>query len=540
LISATNWIAPWNNDFTGRSVEDEHGHGTAVAGVAGATVNNAPPFGVASPGGPGAEAQTLVNLRIAVDDHPAVSAGVAAIWYATEHQIPVLNMSWGKCVRPIGARDDEELYPLRDALHNAFLLGHLCVAASGNAIDPLGHCPGGSAAYPAGFDRFVLGVGHVASNDTRTVFLEGHYLDVVTPGGARPGGTTEIATTCWSEGYSDFHDGVMTGCYCLSSDLGYCSYFGGTSASSPLAAGIAALLWTLVPSLGNEDIEQVLIRTAMDKGTSGWDPQYGWGLVRADAAMNFVHGNNVFETESATGFDSFAFTGIHRTQKFRNVPGMIGTPNVWRETIVSVWKLSKTVSFTNYNGQDPLEGKAWARGRLCSAWKDTTYYDWKWEANWAKMENIGNETADVYGYIYQVWNADSTQFIGWFPFDPYGIQPSQISWAYAYIRPAAQGREVPDEPPAVALLAPRLWSVPGPDRTSVIHFILPVSTKTAIEIFDVSGRLIKSWIPAEYSSGEHMLPWDGLFDNGSRAGVGIYPVKLVAGEHVVAKKIVLY
>ena len=62
----------------------------------------------------------------------------------------------------------------------------------------------------------------------------------------------------------------------------------GTSFSSPYAAGVAALVFAADPSLSADQVEQVLADTAKDRGASGYDTTYGWGLVDAAAAVAAV------------------------------------------------------------------------------------------------------------------------------------------------------------------------------------------------------------------------------------------------------------
>jgi hypothetical protein len=489
--------------------EDESGHGTAVAGLATATTNNY--FGVAAPGGGWGEPypnETLVNLNVWGAWDPDGEQIIAAIEYATKNQIPVLNMSFGTSDRDIWG----SLFGIRNALKNAFVQGVLPVASTGNRV-------GGGESYPAAFDRFVLGVGHVLKDGTRNDWNAGYFVDVVAPGGA------EIVTTCAGGGYHVY---------------GQCGYFTGTSASSPLAAGIAALLWSLEPSLINEDIMHVLPATALDYGPAGWDSAYGWGLVRADSAMRFVSCDHVLQTGSALGHNDYEDLG-GRVQEFRNVTGINNLADSWRITWAHLWKFSQTVPFDAFTFEDPPHGKAWPRGRLCSTWKDTLWYDLNWEANWADTTNVGINTMDMHGYVYQVWNADSTEFLGWYPFNPRAIGAQPLNWRYAYIVPAETSRRVPDGPEESTVLVSdmRLWSTPAPDRTAIIHFILPKPVRAAVEVFDVSGRLVRAWPETPYPAGRHRLTWDGRFDNGDPASAGVYPIRFVATDRVVTGKVVL-
>lgn len=60
--------------------------------------------------------------------------------------------------------------------------------------------------------------------------------------------------------------------------------FGGTSASSPIAAGVAAFVLSIRDDLGPQELEAHLRATAVDLGDSGWDEKFGWGLPNARAA----------------------------------------------------------------------------------------------------------------------------------------------------------------------------------------------------------------------------------------------------------------
>src|SRR5262249_1817507 len=96
----------------------------------------------------------------------------------------------------------------------------------------------------------------------------GTWIDVVAPGGVQLGKTTDTGV------------------------VGYDCNFGGTSASAPVVAGVAALLKGAVPSLTGEDIQQVLNRTAQDVNQggneAGYDIHTGYGIVRADRALKYV------------------------------------------------------------------------------------------------------------------------------------------------------------------------------------------------------------------------------------------------------------
>ncbi|MBT8072784.1 MAG: S8 family serine peptidase [Xanthomonadales bacterium] len=64
--------------------------------------------------------------------------------------------------------------------------------------------------------------------------------------------------------------------------------WGGTSMATPHVAGVAALLWSANPAWTNVQIREAMDMTAMDLGEPGRDIAYGYGLVQADAALQYL------------------------------------------------------------------------------------------------------------------------------------------------------------------------------------------------------------------------------------------------------------
>lgn len=62
----------------------------------------------------------------------------------------------------------------------------------------------------------------------------------------------------------------------------------GTSFSTPIVSGVAALLRAADPRLTSRQIETLLIQTAQDLGAPGRDPEHGWGRVDAGRALAAV------------------------------------------------------------------------------------------------------------------------------------------------------------------------------------------------------------------------------------------------------------
>jgi len=55
--------------------------------------------------------------------------------------------------------------------------------------------------------------------------------------------------------------------------------------------GVAALVWSLYPNRSAQDIRAALANSAEDLGATGRDPDYGYGLVRADLAVEYLAAN---------------------------------------------------------------------------------------------------------------------------------------------------------------------------------------------------------------------------------------------------------
>ena len=72
------------------------------------------------------------------------------------------------------------------------------------------------------------------------------------------------------------------------SDYGFMS---GTSMATPAVSGIAALVWSNHPTCTGTEIRDALKATAQDAGAAGKDDKFGYGIVKAKAAVDYLTAN---------------------------------------------------------------------------------------------------------------------------------------------------------------------------------------------------------------------------------------------------------
>ncbi len=77
----------------------------------------------------------------------------------------------------------------------------------------------------------------------------------------------------------------------ISVGLGDYGLMSGTSMATPGVAGVAALVWSNHPSCTGSEIREVLKATAFDAGDAGHDVYYGYGIVKAKDASDYITAN---------------------------------------------------------------------------------------------------------------------------------------------------------------------------------------------------------------------------------------------------------
>lgn len=328
---------------------------------------------------------------------------------------------------------------MKFAVYNAYHSGLTIVVAAGNISAGLA----GSGIYPVDFLRMVVGVGSLGCDGERPdAFPGGPRIDLAAPGSGSDGSggsRAQIVTTGYGNSYS----------------VADTTLFSGTSAAAPHVAGVSALAMSYESLLTNEDVREVMERTARDMGAVGRDDDYGHGLVRADSVLlslrdyDLVHGSTV-------AIDSWSVADSCRAQTFRNIVTITGgNPIANPETIpdspaadrdVRVYSFETTVPLTA-NTSAPVP-ELWVRGRESLSARNITNYDGALEPYFAEVVSVTADSAKFRGCAYEVFaedcDCDPDSIRGWYPLSP--LAPS-LSTKFAFSYLADTGSSRPDRQP---------------------------------------------------------------------------------------------
>lgn len=232
-------VPGWNFYNNNSNTSDVYGHGTAVAGTAGAATNNN--VGVASVGWN----CRIMPLRISNEAGYGSSYAMAnALVWAADNGARVANISYK-------VTSFTSIQTAAQYFHNN---GGVVTVSAGN-----------DGTYDSFADNpYIITVSATASNDGLASFTcTGPHIDVAAPG-------VSIKTTNRGGSYGTWS---------------------GTSFSAPVVAGVAALMKSANPGLTGNQIRDLIRQGADDKGSPGWDPGFGSGRVNAANSVALAIGS---------------------------------------------------------------------------------------------------------------------------------------------------------------------------------------------------------------------------------------------------------
>ncbi len=223
----------WYNDDN--DPMDDHDHGTHVAGIIAAEINNS--IGIAGVAGLGSGyvkvmAEKFLSSWGSGSDTDAANAIIHAVDFGAD----ILSNSWG------GGPSDL----IAEAMAYAEDNGVIVIAAAGN-----GFGQDADFNYPAALPS-VISVSSTDENDQLSYFSSyGYTVDVAAPG-------SSILST------------VRNGDY---------EFFSGTSMATPHVSATAALMLLRQPDLTPFEVRTLLHDTSVDLGDEGFDVKFGYGRI---------------------------------------------------------------------------------------------------------------------------------------------------------------------------------------------------------------------------------------------------------------------
>ena len=77
------------------------------------------------------------------------------------------------------------------------------------------------------------------------------------------------------------------------------------------------------------------------------------------------------------------------------------------------------------------------------------------------------------------------------------------------------------------------------DGSTASRFSLSGQTDTQLQIFDISGRLVRELVSGNLPAGEHQVNWNGRDSRGETVSSGVYFYKLQTADRVDTRKMTL-
>ena len=268
---------------------DESGHGTHVAGIAGAMPDNG--IGIAGVAWECPLMAIRAGLSLGGSSRMQDDDSAAAIVYAADNGASVINMSWGS---------EHRSFVIQDAINYAYARGVVLVAAAGNSQKP-------EAIFPAAY-RKVIAVASTEQNQQR--FYQSNFgaaIDIGAPGNV-------ILSTQINNQYR-----LLTG----------------TSMASPHVAGVAALMLAKRPGLTHEEVRHILINTTDPvhrEDSDELDERFvGAGTINAERALlasGILQARILAPETNSGGSDAITVVGTAGGYKFRSWQLSYGTSTV--------------------------------------------------------------------------------------------------------------------------------------------------------------------------------------------------------------------
>ncbi len=506
---------------------DDHGHGTACAGIALAAGNNGQ--GIAGV----AWGVKLMPVKVMAFDGFGSDTDVAnGITFAADNGARILSMSIG------GFQSSVINVALNYAVNTK---GCAAFAAAGNGDAPF-------LDYPAAYSTCIS-------------------VGALSPCNERKKPTSCDGEAWWGSNYGTglqfmapgvrIHTTDIRGAAGLGSD-DYVTNFNGTSSATPHAAGIGALVWSKNPSLTSGQMWQKLILSADNLGPAGWDAETGYGRLNAYGAVQLAGGvtttlfsetfesgtvpGSVWSAGDANSSSGLDYWGAQTVASGARVHGgsasaycahnaspagqaydnnmnsdmtLINAINVagYTDVKITFWKWFKTAHSSDYLSFQYWNGSSWAEHQRWTAsdatWRSHTYTLTGFSTYRFRFVFVSNNSkTDEGAYIDDITVT--------------GVGGASAAESFATL-------ERTPELEAAAVPAPGRLLRAGVNpflRGTALHFDLPRNGEARLSIYTVAGRRVAVLVDAVLAAGPHSVAWAGTDINGSPAAPGVYFARL--------------
>jgi len=538
---------------------DDYGHGTCCAGIALAAFGNAQ--GIAGVTRDAYILPVKVLGSTGSGTWTQIASGIS--WAADRAKI--LSMSLGGAV---GAT------VLQTAVNYAYGKGCAIFCAAGNNDMA-------SLLYPAAYENTIA-------------------VGALSPCNERKNPSSCDGETWWGSNYGTGLDFLAPGVRIYTTDIrgtggfatgDYYSTFNGTSAATPHAAGVAALVWHQNPYLTNAQLRTMLDNSCDDLANApyapGWDRQTGYGRLNAYNAVRNVTPRVLFsdgfengtvpgsawlatDLTSTCGLDYWGdettaqgarvYNGTKSCycaqnsdvvgQKYDNYMDATLTMNAnlnvsgYCAVKVMFWMWYQTANSSDYVALQYLSGSTWIEQQRwygsSTNWVNPTFV-FTGFTNFQIRFLFHSDSQTTAEGVY----IDNVRIDGYPKPGGGGFAPPEVPTVVAVEgqegmsengMPALAKDAIEDElipqskapADATADAATYLRAVPNPfNPRTEISFSVPRQGHVRVEVVGVDGRVVKVLHDAITSAGSHSVIWSGNDLNGRSASSGVYFARVV-------------
>jgi hypothetical protein len=475
--------------------KDFDGHGTKVAGVAGALTNNDEGIAGISGGWNSETEDTGVSIYAFKWYYDNGSCGGVAMAADTDgnYACDVVNCSWM-------ARGYSDI--IMPKLLTAYNVGANVIAGKKNNLSSYTWLPADCS-----YRNWVIGVagygldGKFCDNDTYCGYHsdEGPEIDLVAP--------------AWEIPSTDINGGITTS-------------FSHNSSATPHVSGAVALLRSINNDLLPEDYEGILRFSADDPAPLESDGnvwtrhyRYGHGRLNVSTAVTRLDPNSDWALYSHTATGGVS-AGLSDTYLCKFADGELdGYYFVQRCSVMVKVYYPETFTEIPY---------VWGLGQGTIGWSGSSP---NYQVGWCRLIP-GYQRIDkckLFTYVYKVYESDISPIWSWYPCAPADVELHYRLWGQPSTAP----------PKVSTVPLPLEISIDGnyPDpfnSSTILSCQLSQAAAVNISIYNVLGQKVAVLCDGYQSAGEHSLTWDAA-DFPS----GVYFARVKVGDSERHEKMVL-